>query len=281
MIDFFNRALKLYGKTGDQSFECIGVNFTSAGLEELRVYRQKSPALLAAVQKEPPYSYILGEILRPFYEKEHVHLCDISQKCLHGETAFRVIFSIPRTQTVEEAQADLLDFFACFPNSAEFKERGSEQLDKYRNSHPNYPSPLMLFGAEFDEQYRLQGIKYYMRLQDYRFLKTLDEKWSGSPEELCNRICDREYRPIFVGINDSGNSLEEKLYFTFKSTGVWRPEILEKNQALCHHMGWEHVLSHNRLKSLYDAGLYLGGLALSLQSDMWRVYFREFLSPPH
>lgn len=279
MIDFCTNAVNIYGKTGDQSLECIGFNFTGEGLVNLRIYRQRGPALMAHLQKEAPYSHMLGEILQPFCQREHIHLCDVSPDDSQNNKTYRVMFKLPRSQSLEETTEDVNAFFACFPGSEEFRKEAFCRIEKYTDPSAEFRSPLFVIGAEFNENCELQGAKYYMRLSGFDFLTNIDRQWRGRPEELCRRISHENYKPAFVGINDFGDRLEEKLYFTSKSLEYKRPQVLEKEKLLVRAMGWEHIFSDDLLTQFYDMGLNVGGFAFSLQSDLWRVYFRECMGP--
>lgn len=274
-LDFCKSALIAHGTLGDQTLEYIGISLKENKIAEHRIYQQKTPLLMEQLKNEKLYAYLLEDLMGPFYQKETVSLCDISQSFALGEQTFRAVFKFPKKQNKAAAERDIHGFFSCLPDCAGYRERLTENLLKYEDSSGTV-SPLLQIGVELDHSYRLRGIKYYLRIQDFAFIKDLDPGWQGLPEQWCNRLGEGGYKPIFVGINDYDGVLEEKLYFISKSVGFKKPEILESQKMLAKDFDWK--ISEEVFDGLYAMNLYAEGIAFCTQDCAWRLYFREFMA---
>ncbi len=273
-LDFCRNALKAYGESGDCTLEYIGINLIENEISEQRVYRKKTPILMDLIDKEGPYAYILEDLMKSFAQKKSISLCDVSQSLAHGCQTFRAVFSLPKKQNREDATRDINDFFACISGDASYRERFEEKFLKYDNCSETV-SPLLQIGVEVDCHHQLRGIKYYFRIRDFSSLEGFDMSWKDITGWQCRKLCEGDYKPIFIGINDYGGAIEEKVYFISKAVGFKKTDVLENQKKLAKAFGW--MISEDILDGLYEMNLYPEGIALSAQEHTWRLYFREFL----
>lgn len=273
-LDFCKRVLNAHGTQADQTLEYIGISLKDNEITEHRLYQQKTPLLTEQLRNDPLYAYLLEELMGSFYRKQTIRLCDISKSFALGEQTFRAVFKFPKKQQKSEAAQDIHDFFSCLSGSDEYRKRLTENLLKFEDPSGSV-SPLLQIGVELNRSYRLRGIKYYLRMRDFSFLKDLDPDWQGLPEQRHNQLSECGYKPIFVGINDYDGTMEKKLYFISKAVGFKKPEILESQKTLANAFGWN--IPEEVFNGLHEMNLYAEGIAFCAQNGTWRLYFKEFM----
>ena len=277
VLEFSRDALSTYGQSGDKSLEYIGIIISCRGVLEKRVYRKNCEAVLKDVSQTPPYKHILQEILPQFYNYDGIKLCDISCSHISSAPTYRVVFKLPKRQTLSDLYKSLEVFFRCIPDNTSYKERLYEQLRSITNERNCHNSPLLQIGTEFDGNHRLRSLKYYISIDSEK----ADDKNDLLAEFGLNQkhqiICENGYKPIFIGINDTDGIEEHKVYYISKALGFKTASILESTEKLAVSLGWDQMIAFDEFRQLYDMGLYAEGIAIPVhKGEMWRLYFREF-----
>lgn len=264
---FFKNALESYGSSGDESLEYIAIIFSGDKVIEKRLYRKNSPALMKDIANVEPYSGILTDIFSDFLSVDGVKLCDVSKK---ADEHFRTVFKLSDNMSESEKRDIINRFFLHIKNADRFKKSMEQELAMWGNN-----ASLFQIGAEFEQDYTVNGIKYYIRTDENNLVP---KELIGDRENIISAICREYYKPIFAGVNDSENEKERKLYFISKAIGFRSREILKHIENLAETFNWYKAIPKADFESLDLLGVYPEGIAIPLREPfVWRIYFREYL----
>lgn len=273
-INEIKKAITLYGKDGANSLEYIGLTIQKGLLHTCKVYQKATPTVLEDIRARMPYSKILHTYMADFLSMPGVQICDISENHVDDTPTFRIVFSMPMYLSMDTLFSYISAFYEKLPHPI-----GKEQLlCDIRHFATSNRSPLMQIGLETDMEYHIRTIKYYLSIPQTAALEEDCIAYAQKcvfdfPHETIPFLMQCHYKPIFVGVNAEPFQSIYKLYFISTAFGFQTQHILPSSMKLISTYHWEKAISFDDIQALYDMGLYMEGIAVTLHdTDEWRVY---------
>ena len=293
LIKYAESILKEHGYFGDKSFEYIGVLLKNGIIYDRRLYLKNGAAVSQIITTTEPYKTMVKKIMHRFILREDVAICDISTIEIDEEPTYRMIFKLPKKQSIDELYELIGDFFYSYETheSLSYRERIISNILNFNAKSETKISPLMQIGIELNKNCELVAVKYYLRLekankkdivmveQAKQFLCSVVKGDNigaciSCASEKSIFISDNGYRPIFIGINDKNGAETHKIYFISKAFGFQVQNILKDTKTLSDTFAWNDSLPFYEFEQLYKLSLFVEGIALSVQHlDEWHLYF--------
>ena len=261
--------LSAYGRQGDRSLEYVGLTVDRAAKTiKSRIYRRDGSDTPFADRLSAPYRDLFARFA-PFTALPGVQLCDVSDGRRDGAVTQRLIFKLPKHMDRAQETAVAEAFFAAAGAGP-----GLEQGVRTRlYARLDAGCTLYQLGAECAGK-DVCAFKYYLHAAPERIPGGVAVPDAVQRDHAA--ICENGFKPAFIGVNDDGTAAEEKLYYITKALGFKTAWLADNMKRLSAALGLDALLSAQVLDEMLEAGLYLEGLALSLQEeDRVRLYFTE------
>ncbi|MDI9469426.1 MAG: hypothetical protein QM296_04375 [Bacillota bacterium] len=278
-------SLLTFGQQGKDSFEYLGLTVRKGELVSYKVYENPTPRVEAELGKQLPYRMLLDKYFGRFAAASGVRICDVSESLLDGEDRYRLVFTLDRRLSHREKE-QLLTYFFENLELPEICAAVRQDAAALAQSFDMGVWPLQQIGVETDVHAAIRVVKYYLDLTqdsgrrracDRDFVDRLGSAFALNLEPQARsllQIAQHRYRPVFVGINRDTENSERKLYFKSDAFGRQTEHVLPMSESLVELCGWERVVTKADLGALHKQGLYLEGIASTLErADEWRLYF--------
>ncbi|MBR4345131.1 MAG: hypothetical protein IKP88_20900 [Lachnospiraceae bacterium] len=287
ILRFLSDSTHEYGITGKNNLEYIGLTITDKINTSAKIYlcnrdnKSKLPDWADTFWEK--YYKKLSQIL-------DMEICDTSESISDQILTYRMIVKL-KNQIQNSQIKEISDYFAGTVGEKELERflNFNNLVTEYNNINL---SPLIQIGIETSQDFRYLSFKYYMTIKTklsenpvvsadtIQMLLNIGSEQnvkSTFEESLLYNIEKSDYYPTFVGINDNGNTVENKLYYITKLYGR---NLIQKAEAqtrsLCDALGLDNNLKTTITKAYTENGLYLEGLAVSTTNpDSIRIYLTE------
>lgn len=284
-MPFLAETARAFGLSGSRSLEYIGLVLQNGAVTARKVYHLADKPKPGADDRT---AAVWDAYFREMDSRYAIELCDISKGGNEMFPSFRMVVLFREKLSSERTHALADSCLQTIPPL--IRERFLDYTDRlHALSDPSF-SPLMQIGVETDAQNRLLGMKYYLNLDlpktdNAEASRKLAEILSALPckqdaaamAPLAAKLMECRYAPAFIGVNDSGDSQECKLYFVSKLFGrSLFSEAGTQISAMCSALHTEPQLCPQLQQALEEYGLYPQGVALSADSNHpVRLYLKE------
>ena len=232
------------------------------------------------IKTQFPFSDVICNNLKEFFELDGVKLCDISIDHTQKSSVYRIIFSLP-VFTSSIFEQDYIDTFFQRFDFEPYKLRLMKKIKSICNQNTATQARIFQLGIEMNFEGRILGIKYYLdygtgTIEDKtdRFSSYIERSSPTSVKQIMDKINSNGYYPVFIGVNDHLGVEEQKLYFRSRAFGHQISDIIMQQITISKACGWNTALTPTILKEMWDMNLYIEGLALSFEKpNEWRLYF--------
>ncbi len=289
LIEYIKKSVWDFGKHGSNSLEYIGAVIRNNDCI-VKVYQTPTREVFEYAKEHGVYKNILNNLLCSFISQDKIKICDISESLYNNVPTYRMVFSLPKKFDIDLTEKYVESFFETLNYDRIKKKILVETFQIYKILGFDY-CPLMQLGIECDRNASVMGIKYYINLKAKRYSKTriaenliddilqifsIDIK---DKDFLWNRlmtICQYNYAPIFIGVNDYEDISDIKIYFQSNTIGVNTGILYENTRGLIRELGLDNIFSDGTLKELHSMDLFIDGIAYTLnKKDEWRLYFNS------
>lgn len=277
-----------YGEDGDQTLEYVGLVFEQSKLYQIKIYH----TLKSGIDSATEWKKILWkEWLQDLSEKYPIKICDTSKVEKDSFLTYRMIVKFIFPLDSHQTNTLITQHLPRIPEAT--KERFLLFCKNVDMVMKMPYSSLMQIGIETDEKYSYRSIKYYLSIKSSIMVKQkitnsltkliYDMQYGSNIEDIqtvLTKVQEAEYSPSFIGVNDTGEELETKLYFVSNLFGrslVTKTKLQIDN--ICQALNIEHK-SHEMLKELLqEERLYPEGIAVSFGSQPYiRFYLKQISS---
>lgn len=282
VMQFAKQALLQYGPDGDRSFEYLGIVVDYQHVLEKRIYHIENPDAVKAIYKIEPYCSILARSFPSFAERKDVRMCDFSVDQTTTPPLYRIVFYVPKCTLKQEANS-MREHFSRVFNKSKYWERMTNAINEYSNAGMLSDSVPAQIGVAGDGDGNLFSVKYYVRWSKELHEKEaylsamrrlLSDQQYHKIGQMTSVLFQHNFRPAFLGINDTEGCEEKKQYFISKSVSVSSDRLLRLQISLIQSLGYDKVLTEEEIRALFQMGLYVQGVALSeTDTDVVRFYF--------
>ena len=278
--------LKRLGNHGNQTLEYIGVVLHKYSLADWKIYYKFNNT------EQESFSVLNSDIhyrlYRELSEDLPIRMCDYSHSIMKACDNMRSLCQFPMSADYDIVEKTISGI-TCIP--IDLLKRLCSSVSTIHSSFPAQFSPLIQLGIETDMNGKLQEIKYYLNLKtDYSVHPVLDEDLLKKLEILhgisvseyeslfdtFDILRSNSYYPTFIGVNNSLDHVEYKLYFISSLFGRrLQNEYQAQNQSLISQLTTNKT-TLSFLDALNHNHLWLEGIAVSFSDpDVLRLYWRE------
>lgn len=281
------RAARQYGEAGTQTLEYIGLVIRE-GLVTDKVY-QTLPS--PPVEQSDWKTRLWEQWFVRLHDRFPMKICDTSQGGTADAPTYRMIVMFKKPLTEEQLHALTAELY---PEVApEIMERCFRYCGIIRTALEMPHAPLIQIGIEVDAAFQFRCMKYYITVKQsgtehQRITRSLTElvgtlQGTAPSEEtfrLLTGIQDCRYSPTFIGINDSCEVQEAKLYFISDLFGrALRTAPAEQAREVSEVLSLDPALRETLLSVWKQAHLYPEGVAVSFGAQpLLRLYLKELWS---
>lgn len=271
-----------YGIKGDKSFEYLGVNIDST--MTYKIYRKTSENAMQYLTSTEPYCDILNFLPPDFLSENKLSICDFSKGKIGNVETYRIVFIINSRLNIKQTEKCVTDFLINIG--------GEKYLSDIVNTEANIrkmlktdKSMLMQLGTEVDEKGCLLGIKYYVGIKDKGMISPVDTVmeilsiatgglYNGKEiRSMIEFLVQKEFDPIFIGINLYDDAKEVKLYFISKVFGFQTKNIVKHTLEVMQKYHLDNFISEEDVNTLYEMDLFVRGIAIDISDkNKWRLY---------
>lgn len=284
LTDDISNAFRKYGKYGDNSLECFGIDFNDGGISQFKVYRFNKSKNNVIDDLDNELGNRINGIMSHFKEKNIIRFNEISTVENDNDKRCKIYFSakcdIPFDQHFQETQL-FFDELGCTLKSS------IRKIEKFISSRLSPGrSPMLMLGAEIKNNLCI-SLKVHFSLEKFSncsqkiggkyFFEDIEDTILEIMNlmELNNRIIDKYkkigrlsskcmFYPFLIGINQTKQCLQNKLYFRIKYSGLTNKTILEHTRRMGEYL--MEFICFNRfiqlINELSDIGLFMEGFAL-------------------
>lgn len=282
LINFIKESLSEIQKHKSDSFEYIGINISDGCITNQKIYYR--PILISDNSNIFPGSQSIYNGLTKV--NANVKICDYSQSYYRGQSSNRVVFTVPNSISDVECCQIISAFFNTVGFNNVQKQLLSE-LDMIKSIIGMSYSPLMQLGVECSSSGNYLAVKYYIsikdelcQLNDYgstqqQIIQSLSNVNTVDAAQLNKRIesiCANDFSPIFIGVNSDEIIFEQKLYFIHRYMSR-NYDIPNKTKKLITALEITNAISFDDIINIIDMGLYIEGIAISINNNSIRLYF--------
>lgn len=278
-----------YGIGGNKSLEYIGLT-----LENKKAISPKIYLIPDNTKSMPMWVRKIWELyFIKFLNEFDIKICDVSESYLNQIPTYRMVikFKINPAMTQIYILEDLLSHFI----GKKELERFEQILSDVHQYDCLNTSPLIQLGVETDHKYNILSFKYYLTLKNNPFkrpvilpetIKLINEIQPSKNNENCitfsllRRIEKCGYYPTFIGVNDSGDLYECKLYYISSLYGrSFMEKAADQIKEICITLNLGSEIQSVLIDSFEKAHIYPEGIAVSSYiPNTIRMYLKE-ISP--
>lgn len=274
---YLEKAVRAYGRHGDRSLEYVGLVIGRDHRIDRKIYRFCAEQDMDRSMEKAVWDTYFQEMSSRY----PMRICDISKGANSEVPTFRMV-------VVPKEPLSLEQTFALAETCLDYVPVNVKKrfLDNIRNFHTMFhtaDSPLIQLGVEVDAQSRYIGLKYYLQFADTRANPPIHSLWASQEgegdaaemEALTAKICECDYAPIFLGVNDDDTCYESKLYFVSKLFGrTLCQKVHTQITALCLALHLKKQLYAALVYAADELHLYPEGVAISANGRI-RLYLKE------
>ncbi len=279
-------AILNYGRNGDNSLECFGIDLSADGIFNVKTYRYYRTRDNTIVDWSNDIGEPFRELIKHFEERKIIRFREISKDRTSNANHYKMYFSVKCNIPFEQHSQETDLFLKVFQYPRDNPIRTAE---KYISSHLSPGrSPMLMLGAEICN-HSIIALKSHMSLEKfYDYSQRYGEKIFF--EELENVISDVSnllfpleevtsdylrigqisskylFYPFMIGINQSDGQLKYKLYFRIKHNGLSKEEIFDNTIKMISYMDeYINVVQFIKMaRELLEFGLFMEGFALEM-----------------
>ncbi len=282
--------VRLHGKDGDNTFECVGVILKNGRFTRIKAYykqsRNTTPALL---WYEPCKSVYEG--LKAANEGTGLEFCDAA---VYNKGTEEEIWAVNYTtgKIPAERLTDVLESFKQLAPETGFLEQTLNGLEKACGGEKAFKAPLHNLGLWVDNKGQVKALKYYLLMKQsvHEFLHMgaaavdfLEELSGEIDRELIEKrskiLEENSFYPVLFGKNVYINGdTEQKLYFDTESNNIRGKDVAKNAIEALRGLGILEFVGEDTITALKEKHIYLRGFCLNLKEpEEIRLYFDRML----
>lgn len=279
--------IRAYGKNGDHSFECIGIDFDDLGISDIKMYRYCHSLDHTHIRPNRSIDPFVHDRVTRIEKGQIVRLRELSE--CDTENEYKLYFSVKCDIPIEDHIRETTFFFREFGFSSISFIRKIEQCVSSCLSPGR--SPITVLGVKIHDNIA-HSIKTYLTLEKFsgysqKFgVKLCYENISGIIANIFKLLCitcseqvqadfigrlatSYSFYPFLFGINQYRQFMEYKLYYRIRYNNFTNKQIYALTVQMMNT--FTHLTNINLLGSvstdLFETGLFMKGFALEFSKD--------------
>lgn len=284
LLNTAETALRNYGKSGDGSLECIGIDLNINGVISEKVYRYCRSTNDDIIDWREQLDPSLAWTIEQFEERGIIKFLEVSKVQGGMGNQYKLYFSVKCNIPFEQHESETELFFKAFGYSGENLIKDAERCVSAHLSPGR--SPILMLGVDLCGD-SISGIKahlslerfaeYSQRIGEKLFFEEIEDAISDVIQKIdssdnggeCLRIGKVStaclFYPFMIGINQYHKQTEFKLYFRIKYSGLNDEQILENTINMIRNM--DRYVDSKQLEQtaieMYKIGLFMEGFAIA------------------